>query len=99
MVAATYARLIRAFLVDRALSSSGPGGPRDPDDDHPEPLYVVELGAGSGRLAFLLLRALEELGPSLPLPAGGLVYVATDAARANVDAWRAHPQLAPYLRR
>ncbi len=64
--------------------------------DPSQPLYVVELGAGSGRLAFHVLRQLE---PMLAGPASGaaLRYVMTDFAEANLAAWRAHPQLAPWL--
>ena len=51
-----------------------------------QPLCVVDLGAGTGRLAWLLARALRQRG--VPF-----VYVLTDLAAANVVAWRKHPQL------
>lgn len=65
--------------------------------DASQPVYLVELGAGSGRLAFHVLRQLE---PLLAAPAWRGVrvrYVMTDLAEANLAAWRAHPQLAPWL--
>jgi hypothetical protein len=52
------------------------------------PVTVVELGAGSGRFSYLLMQRL-----------GGapITYVMTDFAERNLAAWRAHPQLAPYV--
>lgn len=84
-LARAYARVILGFVADW----------RDRLDPS-QPLYIVELGAGSGRLAFHLLR---QLVPMLEGPAGGVQvrYVMTDFAEANLAAWRAHPQLAPWL--
>lgn len=85
-LARAYARIVLGFA-------------RDWRDrlDRSQPLYLVELGAGSGRLAFQVLRRLE---PMLAAPAWRGVavrYVMTDLAEANLAAWRAHPQLAPWL--
>lgn len=84
-LARAYARIVLGFVRDWQ-------GQLDPA----QPLYLVEIGAGSGRLAFHLLRQLE---PMLAGPAGGVAlrYVMTDFAEANLAAWRAHPQLAPWL--
>lgn len=61
------------------------------------PLRVVELGAGSGRFGYYLLRALDDAfardGES------PCRVIMTDVAERNVAAWRAHPKLAPYLAR
>jgi hypothetical protein len=63
--------------------------------DRSQPVYVVELGAGSGRLAFHLVR---QLAPTAEDPAPVAVrYVMTDFAGSNLAAWRAHPQLAAWL--
>lgn len=89
-VAEAYGRVLAAFLRDWR-------GALDPA----EPVYIVELGAGAGRLAFHLLRWLERAGLA---DAGGprgvsprIIYVMTDFAEANLAAWRAHPQLQPWL--
>lgn len=61
------------------------------------PSYIVELGSGSGKLAFHMARALEELQHTpLRRMLGGrrVVVVLTDFCLANVDAWRQHPRLA-----
>lgn len=57
----------------------------------PQPVCVVDLGAGTGRLAALLSPRLSRLG----VPHR---YVMTDVARANVEAWRRHPALAALAR-
>jgi hypothetical protein len=84
-LARAYARVILGFV-------------RDWQDrlDPAQPLYIVELGAGSGRLAFQLL---PQLNGMLEGRAGGVRwrYVMTDFAEANLAAWRAHPQLAHWL--
>ncbi|HKQ30724.1 MAG TPA: tetratricopeptide repeat protein, partial [Burkholderiales bacterium] len=63
------------------------------DIDVNEPLYVLELGAGCGRLTYLLLKALREklaLAPHL-----SFCYLASDLVEANIDFIAAHPYLAP----
>lgn len=84
-LARSYRRVIAAFLRDW-----------QPALDPSQPVYVLELGAGAGRLAFHLVRELEAIAGELP---DGLVvrYVMTDFAESTVAAWRAHPQLAAWL--
>lgn len=84
MVARAYAEVIEGVLEDCA---DGRFGPIDPD----EPLYVVELGAGIGRLAHNLLHVLAEPGDGAP----PVVYVLTDAFEPNLAFWRSNPRLAP----
>lgn len=62
------AEVISAFARERA------GG---------RPVCVVDLGAGTGRLAALLCERL-----TVPFR-----YVMTDVAASNLDAWRQHPRL------
>jgi hypothetical protein len=90
-LARAYAAVIAGFLHDwsRAL-------------DRSQPVYIVELGAGAGRFAFHLRRALDELDAleAFEELLGGrarMCYVMTDIAEANLAAWRAHPQLEGWL--
>lgn len=64
--------------------------------DPAQPVYVVELGAGSGRLAFHVVRQLAARAGALPA-ARAVRYVMTDFADATLAAWRAHPRLARWL--
>jgi tetratricopeptide (TPR) repeat protein len=91
-IAGAYARLIGAFWRDWARS--GGLNPR-------HPLYIVELAAGSGRLAYLLIRSLlagaeEADGPG----AAGLPsfkYVMTEYNAAMLGFWAEHPALRPLV--
>lgn len=81
-VARAYARVIAAWAEDLRASEQGlPDGP----------LRVVELGAGSGRLGFLLAHELDQLTRDRELPRFQVVL--TDFTDANVDAWLEHPDL------
>jgi tetratricopeptide (TPR) repeat protein len=71
-----YACQVAAFLRDTGVG------------DDAQPPYVVELAAGSGRLAWSFLNAWRELGAPQRL-----CYVLTDPAQRTVEAWRRHPQL------
>lgn len=80
-LARAYSRVIAAYLRDWQA-----------DLDPSQPVYIVELGAGAGRLAFHLMRQLDELPRRFAIR-----YVMTDFAEANLAAWRAHSQLAGWL--
>ncbi|MFT3842465.1 MAG: hypothetical protein QM723_36080 [Myxococcaceae bacterium] len=58
--------------------------------DTGRPVEVLELGGGSARFAFHVLRAAEELG--LPL-----LYRFTDVSDSNLMAASVHPRLKPFL--
>lgn len=86
IIAAAYAEMIFGFLQDRATLGYCT-----------EPVTIVELGAGSGRLAFLVLKELCELiqfaGFSLP----PFRYVMTDLAIQNISFWQQHHCLTPFI--
>lgn len=92
-IAKAYAKALLGFLRD-CLSPRAPLGAIDPA----EPLYVVELAAGSGQFAYLFLRKILPLLAALPgLRDLKLRYVMTDFTTANLDAWRKHPAFRTYL--
>ncbi|MFC4301995.1 tetratricopeptide repeat protein [Cohnella boryungensis] len=86
MIATSYAEMIFGFLQDRANKEYSS-----------EPVMIVELGAGTGRLAFHVLSELCQLrdyaGTSLP----SFRYIMTDLAINNVLAWREHPALQSFI--
>ena len=86
----SYAKVLQGFLNDchtrRILRPE-------------EPLYIVELGAGSGKFSFYMLRALEELQTLCPFPFSKLVYVMTDFTQNNFNFWQSHPSLKTYFER
>lgn len=89
-LARSYALVIRGFLRDGCNSGL---------IDLSQPFYIIELGAGSGRFAYLLLQILSEWQQLSVLPQAKLRYVMTDLAEANLVFWREHPSLQPFLER
>ncbi len=85
-IAAAYARIIRGLQQDCLRQ----GDPR-------APLYVVELGAGSARLAWKLLGTLDALEQIAPTGGPPVRYILTDVAESNLRASRAHPLLRPLI--
>ena len=94
-IAHSYARQVFAFLSD--LETRG--------EATEEPLYIVELAAGSGRFSFHFLTAWRELlrkpgmngtgsQPGLAPSGQRFCYVMTDVAESNLAAWQRQPQLA-----
>jgi hypothetical protein len=62
----------------------------------PRTLHVVELGAGSARLGWNIVRALRH-AIAAAAPGWRIVYVLTDIAEETIAWWQAHPQLAPLI--
>jgi len=85
-IAHAYARTIFGWLRDVAETL-----------DTSQPLYIVELGAGSGRLAYHILKAFWSFFESSPLGHIPVTYVLTDFAQSTVDFWTRHPQLQPWV--
>ncbi|TVY10741.1 tetratricopeptide repeat protein [Paenibacillus cremeus] len=86
MIAATYAEMILGLLQDRANQGHGS-----------EPVYIVELGAGAGRLAFHVLQELCRLRDFAGMPLPAFRYIMTDLAMTNVLAWKEHPALQSFI--
>jgi hypothetical protein len=79
-IARAYARIVLGYLNDVQHSL-------DPE----QPVYIVELGAGSGRFAYRFLKALtQKQTPKF-------VYVMTDAIRSVMDFWQDNPRLRPFV--
>ena len=79
-IAHTYARIAAEFL--RSAASAADAATRDVP-------HVVEVGGGSGRFAYLFVRALRELAPELAFQ-----YVLTDFCADRIEEWRRHPGFA-----
>jgi hypothetical protein len=80
LIARQFARMIESYFMEC------------PRGDASEPIYLFDLGAGSGRLAFLMLKHLMPLKEKYPF-----VYVMTDMVEANLTYWQNHPLLMPYF--
>lgn len=85
-IANSYAEIVFGLLRDQQHAARAAPG---------EPLYVCELGAGSGRFAFHFLlrlaRLFEQAGPA------PFCYILTDFAQSNLDFWRQQPRFQEFF--
>src|SRR6266571_1012077 len=86
IIARAYARIVLGFLRDMRAWL-------DPD----QPVYIVELGAGSGRFAYRFLKAFTALLEEVSRVHQRVVYVMTDASPSVIDYWRDNPRLKPFV--
>ncbi|WP_211750168.1 tetratricopeptide repeat protein [Paenibacillus sp. Marseille-Q4541] len=86
MIAISYAEMIFGFLQDRASQGH-----------LSEPVTIVELGAGAGRLAYHVLHELCKLRDYAGISLPPFRYVMTDLAMNNVLAWKEHPALQSFI--
>lgn len=86
IIAVAYAEMMFGFLQDRARLGFTS-----------EPVTIVELGAGSGRLAFHVLMELCELTQLAGFELPPFRYVMSDLAAKNITYWQQHRSLTPFI--
>ncbi len=84
-MATAYAEIVFAHRRDQQQ--------RLPEAALAEPLVILELGAGCGRLAFHFLQHLRDLCERAGVPMTAFKYVMSDYAATNLAFWRQHPRL------
>jgi tetratricopeptide (TPR) repeat protein len=84
-IAAKYANLILSYSRDSWSKYNSN-----------QPIHIVELGAGHGKLAFLVLRHLVRLREFWP-SANCFRYVLTDLNTNILNFWKTHPNLIPFF--
>ncbi|MES2217563.1 MAG: hypothetical protein V4501_04030 [Pseudomonadota bacterium] len=63
------------------------------------PFYILELGTGSGRFSFYVIKAIAELQKILGLEDVTICYVMSDFTKNNIKYYETHPAFIPYLER
>ena len=86
MVGKTYAELIFAYLKDVSIEYT-------PE----QTLYILELGAGHGRLAFHILKHLDRLTEQSALKLPSYCYVLSDISEDNLTFYSQHSQFNSYF--
>ncbi len=86
MMGKTYAELVLACLRDLAQR-----GQQD------ETVYLVELGAGHGRLCYHFFKHFEKYYADSAMPLPPFCYVLTDFTESTLHFWQNHPRLQPYF--
>lgn len=88
LIANAYAQIAWAFMQDRQLLGKSSG----------DPITFCELGAGSGAFAFhFISRMIALCKQAGEAPSVVFRYILTDAANANLKAWRRHPCFAGWF--
>lgn len=88
-LANNYAKLIIAQIQDYILADG------KPSDD--SPFYILEIGAGHGRLSFYLLENLRQAFAVFGWPTKWLKYIMTDISEKSLETWQAHHALKPFM--
>jgi len=95
-IADAYARVVFGFLRDCHAAKGGGDSPSAPLD-YGHPVHVVELGSGPGRFAYLFLKKFLALLRGSALSEIRVRYLMTDFAERNLEYWRAHAWLRPFV--
>jgi tetratricopeptide (TPR) repeat protein len=94
-IANAYGQVVFGFLRDCQAASTTRGVCSSLNPA--QPVYLIELGAGSGRFAYHFLKQFLDDYPCSVLKDIPIKYIMTDFALANLDFWQAHPALRPYV--
>ncbi len=89
-LARRYAEILLGYLRDLRSGRLGKAG-RD------QPLMIIELGSGSGRLAFLVASELLLMTEALGFKSPAFRLVMTDFTENNLKTYAANPRLAALL--
>lgn len=85
-IAEEYVRLILAYFRD--LYRQGHGDLK---------VHILELGAGAGKLGYLILKTLHKWAEDVPHPVPDYTYLLSDLAASNLEFWQQHPRLVPFI--
>lgn len=88
-IAKSYARLLAGYIQDLVRLGKL---------DTKHKVYIVELGGGSGRLAFLILKELEKIKDRIDFPFNQIIYILTDFAETNIQFWEKHQGLKKFVK-
>jgi tetratricopeptide (TPR) repeat protein len=87
-IAKCYANVAMHFIRD--VLNKNP-------DAKKHPFYILELGTGSGRFSFYVLKTLLELRDEMGMQDIQICYVMSDFTKNNINYYETHPSLLPYI--
>jgi tetratricopeptide (TPR) repeat protein len=96
-IANAYAKVVFGFIRDCTAVTSDFANDSFPPLDPSQPLYIIELGSGSGRFAYHFLKKFLGFYHSSVLRDVPITYVMTDFSKRNVEFWREHQSLKPLV--
>lgn len=92
-----YGQLIFGFLRDCHAVEAGSGNAAFPPLDPSQPVYIIELGAGSGRFGYHFLQKFLSGYRRSVLKDVPVKYIMTDFAEQTIEFWQSHPHLQPLV--
>ena len=88
VIATQYANIIFDYIQDWIANNPG-------SEIHP--FYILELGAGSGQFSYYTLKIVSELITQMQRQDIQLRYIMSDFTENNLDYWKQHPSLKPFI--
>jgi tetratricopeptide (TPR) repeat protein len=96
-IANAYAKVVFGFIRDCTGVTGDFVDHSFPPLDPGLPLYIIELGSGSGRFAYHFLTKFLGIYRHSILRDIPFTYVMTDFSERNVEFWQAHQSLQPFV--
>ena len=96
-IANAYAKVVFGFIRDCTGVTGDSANDSFPPLDPSQPLYIIELGSGSGRFAHHFLKKFLDIYRRSILKNIPFTYVMTDFCENNVNFWREHQSLKPLV--
>ena len=87
-IALAYAKVVFGYVRDAVRN-----GQYDPG----APLYVLELGTGSGRFSYHFLKCFFSMLERSALSHVAVTFVMSDFSEKNLEFWRKHPSLQAFV--
>ncbi|MFZ6756254.1 hypothetical protein ACO0K9_03475 [Undibacterium sp. Ji50W] len=89
-IAQAYAKVVFGYIRDMLRDDRQPHVPD-------EPVYVLELGAGSGRFSYHFLQSFFSMLRQSALRDVAVTFIMSDFSEKNLEFWREHPLLQTYV--
>lgn len=96
-IANAYAQVVLGFLRD-CYAIPNPQDSSVAAINPDQPIYIIELGSGSGRFAYHFLKKFHAAYAQSSLNQTSVKYILTDFTEENLNYWKTHPSLQPYLK-
>ncbi len=87
-IAKCYAEIVMSFIRDTIKTNP---------EAKKNPFYILELGTGSGRFSYYVLKTIAELQKSLGLEDVSICYIMSDFTKHNIQYYETHPALIPFI--
>lgn len=92
MTARKYAHVVLGYIRDCLNGANGVS------IDLAHPINIIDLGAGTGRFAYLFLKHFIPMLKALNIPSLTIRYVMTDIVHENIEFWQKHPYFEHYIK-